>query len=435
MKKLFTFVFTALAVSLFAQVQVTFQVDMTGQTVSPDGVHIAGSLNGWSTDANALTDQGSNIYAVTLDLQPGSDYEYKFLNGNAWGTEEAAPGTCTVGGNNRIFTAPSSDMTLEATPFNGCPSTVQTKMVTFKVDMTGQTVSANGVHVAGNFNAWTPGATALADAGSGIYEVTVPVLSSLQVLQYKFINGNDWGTEETPGEGCGNGDNNRPFVLAGAGDNVELPTATFGGCANPVPTKQVVFSVNLAGATAAAEGVHVAGSFQGWSPEGSTMTDVGNDTYEFTAEVMNTTMYLEYKYLNGNAWGTDEAVPEECNYNNNRFQIIELDGPSPVLTPTYEIGTCNTLGVSTVEFELVELFNITPTVVSDNVSITWKENVAEQAHLVVYDLSGKLAFQDNISRLSSKDVYQLNVSQWNAGMYIVQVRTANKFYSQKIIVE
>lgn len=290
MKKIFTLVFTVLTVSLFAQVQVTFQVDMTGQSVSPDGVHIAGNLNGWSTDANVLADQGSNIYAVTLDLQPGSDYEYKFLNGNAWGTEEAAPGTCTVGGNNRIFTAPCSDVTLEATPFNGCPSTVQTRMVTFKVDMTGQTVSANGVHVAGNFNAWTPGATALADAGSNIYEVTVPVLSSLQVLQYKFINGNEWGNEETPGDGCGNGDNNRPFVLEGSGDNVELPTATFGGCSTPVPTKQVVFSVSLAGAEAAAEGVHVAGSFQGWSPDGSPMTDVGNDTYEFTAEVMNTSI-------------------------------------------------------------------------------------------------------------------------------------------------
>lgn len=76
-----------------------------------------------------------------------------------------------------------------------------------------------------------------------------------------------------------------------------------------------------------------------------------------------------------------------------------------------------------------------PNVIRDNLSITWKENVTEQAHLAVYDLSGKVVFQENIDRVTSEDVYQLNVSQWNAGMYVIQLRTVNKFYSQKIVVE
>lgn len=435
MKKLLTLFLAVFAVSAFAQVQVTFQVDMSNETVSADGVHIAGSLNGWTTDANMLIDQGSDIYAITLDLQPGTDYEFKYLNGNAWGTEEAAPGSCTIGGNNRIFTAPSTDMTLEVTPFNGCQAVVATQMVKFSVDMTGQTVSADGVHLVGNFQAWTPDATPMMDMGSNIYEVTVPVLSSIGVIQYKFINGNAWGGEETPGAGCGNGDNNRPFVIKGAGSNVDLPVAMFGGCANPVPTKTVVFNVNLAGIAPSTDGIHVAGTFQGWDPGATMMTDMGNENYEIAVEVMNTVSYLEYKYVNGNAWGSDETVPAACSYNDNRFQIIELTNADTVFTPMYEFETCTDLSVSTNGVKQPALFNIAPTVANESILVTWETTVSEQATLMAYDLNGKVVFQQNVANLNAAENIRINVNNWSAGMYIVQLRTANRQYSQKIIVE
>ncbi len=434
MKQLFTLILVAMTISVFAQVQVTFQVDMTGQTVSPDGVHIAGSLNGWDTSANMLTDQGSNIYAVTLNLTPGADYEFKYLNGNAWGTEEAAPATCTIGGNNRIFTAPTSDMTLAATPFNDCPTTVETQMIKFSVDMTGQTVSGNGVHVAGNFQAWNPGGTAMTDAGSNIYEVTLPVLSDINVVQYKFVNGNDWGMEETPGAGCGNGDNNRMFIIKDAGD-IDLPVATFGGCTNPIPTRTVIFKVNLDGAAASADGVHVAGNFQGWVPEGTTMTDAGNDTYEVAVEVMKPMVYLEYKYLNGNAWGTEESVPDDCSFNSNRFAVMDYDSPDVVTLENYVIGTCNDLSVATIDLASSPLFKITPTIANESVSITWETSISGQALLLVHDLQGKLVFQQKKENLQSSDSEIINVSDWTSGMYIVQLRTSNSLYSQKIVVE
>lgn len=435
MKKLLTLVFAFFAVSAFAQVQVTFQVDMTGQTVSADGVHIAGSLNGWSTDANMLMNQGNGIYAITLDLKPGADYEFKYLNGNAWGTEEAAPASCTIGGNNRIFTAPTSDMTMPVVPFNGCPAMVETQMVKFSVDMTGQMVSADGVHVAGNFQGWNPGATSMMDMGNNIYEVTVPVLSSISVVQYKFLNGNAWGTEETPGMGCGNGDNNRPFVIKGAGSNVDLPIATFGGCLNPVPTKTVVFNVNLAGATPSTDGIHVAGSFQGWDPATTMLTDIGNETYEVAVQVMNTTAYLEYKYVNGNAWGAEESVPAACSYNNNRYQIIELTNADTVFTPIYELGTCNDLSVSTNGIKQPALFNIAPTITNESILVTWETTINDEATLIAYDLNGRVIFQQNIANLNVADNIRIDVNNWASGMYIVQLRTANSQYSQKIIVE
>jgi len=80
--------------------EVTFQVDMSNQTVSPNGVHLAGSfsdpngdgiidnaLPNWNPGGIALTDAGNGIWAVAIDLVPGF-YEYKFVNGNDWSNPE-----------------------------------------------------------------------------------------------------------------------------------------------------------------------------------------------------------------------------------------------------------------------------------------------------------------------------------------------------------
>ena len=434
MKKIFTILFALVNLTVMAQVQVTFQVDMAGQTVSADGVHIAGSLNEWDTAANMLTNQGNNIYAVTLDLTPGADYEYKYLNGNAWGTEEAAPASCSVGGSNRIFTAPSSDMVLAVTPFNDCPAVVETQMITFSVDMSGQTVSPNGVHIAGNFQAWNPGGTALSPIGNNIFEVTVPVLSSISVLQYKFVNGDNWGMEETPGTGCGNGDNNRLFVIKNAGD-ISLPVATYGGCTNPIATRTVIFKVNLDGAVPSTEGIHVAGSFQGWNPEGTPMTDQGNGTYEVQVEVLQPLQYLEYKYLNGNSWGSDETVPEDCSFNNNRFAILDLNNSETSFLDNYDFGTCNVLNTSTLEHAIVPLFEVVPTIASQNITITWQDKISGSSTLIVYDNFGTLVMQELKTNLQASDSQSIDVQSWNSGIYVVQLRTEKNIYSQRIIVE
>ena len=213
---------------LQAQVDITFRVDMSNETVSADGVHVAGDLNGWSTTNDLLTDQGGGIYMVTVSLEPGRDIQYKYLNGNAWGTEEAAPTNCTIGGNNRIFTVPNASDTLDLVPFNGCPATVEKKHVIFRVDMSNETPSSDGIHVAGNFVAWDPGAATMTDIGDGIYEYEADVLASILTLQYKYVNGNAWGNEESIPDDCKNGDSNRFKALSG--DTISLATYVFGSC-------------------------------------------------------------------------------------------------------------------------------------------------------------------------------------------------------------
>ena len=47
-------------------------------------VNLAGSMNGWSTSATAMTKQANGSWTVTVPLAKGT-YQYKFvMNGNTW---------------------------------------------------------------------------------------------------------------------------------------------------------------------------------------------------------------------------------------------------------------------------------------------------------------------------------------------------------------
>ena len=61
---------------------VTFSVDMNGVTSSFTNVYVSGSLNGWSGNANQLTDpDGDGVYEGDINLAAGN-YEFKFTYDN-----------------------------------------------------------------------------------------------------------------------------------------------------------------------------------------------------------------------------------------------------------------------------------------------------------------------------------------------------------------
>lgn len=142
-------------------VNVTFQVDMTDLTISPNGVHIAGDFQDWNPSTTELLPIGNNIFAVTLNLPSGSLETYKFINGNSWGNEESVPYECSSQDdyNNRLIVIPPKDISLTPVCFgscNSCGTAPHSVNVTFRVDMCGQTISPNGVHMAGSFQGWNP---------------------------------------------------------------------------------------------------------------------------------------------------------------------------------------------------------------------------------------------------------------------------------------
>ncbi len=103
-------------------VLVTFQVDMSQMVISANGVHLAGDFQGWDPASTLMTDLGGGIYAITLDIPPGS-YQFKFVNGDAWGTDEIVPIACGIDDGGGIYNRPltvASDMVLPAICFGQC---------------------------------------------------------------------------------------------------------------------------------------------------------------------------------------------------------------------------------------------------------------------------------------------------------------------------
>lgn len=208
-------------------VSVTFRVDMSQVTVSTNGVHIAGAFQDWDPAATPMNDDdGDNVYEYTVSLPANMTYEYKFVNGNAWGMDEAVPSDCAQN-NNRFVEVGSQDIVLNAVCYASCGACLGVFNVTFRVDMKAETVSENGVHLAGNFQGWDPSATEMTDMDDDqIYEVTL-ALSGGNTYQYKFINGNAWGEDESVPAECAT-DNNRVLEL----DTADLITDAFcfGSC-------------------------------------------------------------------------------------------------------------------------------------------------------------------------------------------------------------
>lgn len=178
---------------------VTFRANMSAETVAPSGVHIAGSFqseaglgNDWNPGSTLVQDlNGDKIFEITVQLPTGT-YEYKFINGNAWGMDENPPSECSIGStNNREAVVGNAALVLPAHPFNGCISKLR-----FAVNMSNQTVSAAGVQVMGNFQQaagfaqnWDPGSTRMHDLnGDGTYEIDLTL--PFGEYQYVFVNGN-----------------------------------------------------------------------------------------------------------------------------------------------------------------------------------------------------------------------------------------------------
>ncbi len=210
-------------------VDVIFQVNMANETVSEDGVHIAGSFQGWDPGATEMTLAHDAVYTYAALLPVGEYYEYKFVNGNAWGADESVPGCCNHNGN-RFLTVPDELTTLDVVCFGQCTDcTSETVDITFQVDMSSTDVNAtDGVHLVGNFPGaeWDPAAIEMTDMGNNVFTVT-QTLPVGYCCEYKFVNGDEWGEDESVPAECALGFNR--FLMVPGVDAILNPVC-YGSC-------------------------------------------------------------------------------------------------------------------------------------------------------------------------------------------------------------
>ncbi len=306
-------------------VTISFRVDMQNETVAPGGLFVSGSFNAWSATANPLTLISGTTYGANIALAQGSSIEYKFVNGSTY--EAGISGGCINGSGNRIYSVGSSNATIPSTCFAKCNACVAKVATTFRVNMNGLTVSANGVHIAGDFGSnypqWTPGAIGLTDQGGGIYATTLMLVPG-QVVPFKFLNGNAWGQDEGVPGACNVGGNRSYTVPAGASST---PLVCFGTCGTCIT---VTFRVDMTGETVSPNGVHIAGAFQGWNPGTTQLSNIGGNVYARTV-LVDPNQVSDYKFLNGNNWGTDESVAGVCSPGNNGNRNFAMGTSSKTL--------------------------------------------------------------------------------------------------------
>ncbi|MFT7197180.1 MAG: PKD repeat protein [Marinoscillum sp.] len=110
------------------EADVTFKLNMSDYTGSFTTMNVSGSFNGWSGDANPMTDMGDGLWELTIPIAVG-DHEYKFQYDN-WtdggegfgdGTGyEACVGTSDNANWNRLVTVGESAMTVGTFCYNSC---------------------------------------------------------------------------------------------------------------------------------------------------------------------------------------------------------------------------------------------------------------------------------------------------------------------------
>ena len=172
-------------------VMVELNLDMRDFAVSEDGVHVAGSFQGWSPGTTRLYDlDGDSIYTVEVKMLGGDTVYYKYLNGNSWGTDEGVSDPACGGaggyGSDRWFAVPHENISLPPVCFNECISCVDS-YVTFHVDMSEETVAEEGVFVGGGWFGEELHRMTLVEGSDSLYMLTTGLPEG--PLHYKFNNG------------------------------------------------------------------------------------------------------------------------------------------------------------------------------------------------------------------------------------------------------
>ncbi len=97
-------------------VEITLQVDISNEIVSPKGVHIGGDFQGWDPRITQMQDDWGIIYSYITILNVDEYYEFKYINGITWDDEESVPGECNLN-DNRFFTGPDVNTSFDLVLF------------------------------------------------------------------------------------------------------------------------------------------------------------------------------------------------------------------------------------------------------------------------------------------------------------------------------
>ena len=314
-------------------------------------------------------------------------------------------------------------------------SSVFAKKVKFSVDMDTFTVSPNGVHITGDFQAaagffggnWTSNGTLCSQEGtSNIYSVIVDI-PAFSKYEYKFINGDQFYEVEFVPEksrvGYDGNDNRWLWVDSISNDTSFSGAIKFSGNA-PAGLFLVRFMVDLRNQNLISSLPHIAGNFQNWNPSSISLYSFADSIFEII-RYLDSGMY-QFKFINGNAWGTDEIIPAACQMNGNRYLTLSGD----TILPPYCFATCGACAfIGIAEQELKYNFTISPNPASDFIDLHFN-NQANIQNVSIFDSSGK-----QIKEIAINAQNRIDITGIPDGLYYLTcTQDFEKSFSRKLII-
>ena len=425
---------------------ITFSVDMNEYTESFTQVYVSGTFNGWSGTSNPMSDDDMDgVWEVTLPLVPG-DYQYKFTLDD-WTVQEefTSPASCTVmegGFTNRGLTVTTSEA-LDTVCWNSCVACgveEPTVTITINVGTNHIPVSADGIYIAGGGNFGVPGDFPLTDMdGDGVYTIVLerPVgFSSF----YAFANGacaDFTCKEDLTNQECAFPDNFNDRFMEPVMQDTVINTCyalctdeTL--CADGAVFGEVTFRVDMNEYADPFTTVFVSGSFNNWASNANPMSDADQDGVWETTILLNGGNH-EFKFQL-DEWAVQEEFMEgdECTVTTGEFtnRILSVDGNATL--EEYCWNACIACATSTSEINVDHnLFSVSPTVTRDITQLEFYSSSSEQIQIRVLNLQGQeLAFH-NLDGLTKN--FPLNISNYQAGIYLVYVQIGDTIAAQKVI--
>jgi len=423
--------------------EVTFTVNMNDYTEPFTGVFVGGGFNDWDFPANPLTDNGDGTYSTTITLNNGG-HEFLFAtsNGLSFFAETLSPtDVCTFTTDDGEFTnryaVVTGDVEIGPTCYNSCYNCGEGRNISISLNMNNETVSEDGVFLAGGDSFGHGDYLMTDDDEDGIYTITIERELGFE-SDYTFINGiclPNWECkEDIEGQDCAVGEFNDRHMGPILGD-LSINTcfgfcSTDGSCGQVVEQVNVTFQVNMENATIS-DAIYVGGAFDGWS--GTTpLQDQGNGVWSTT--LMADPGQLEYKFVNSGVWeelnATDHA---ECTvttpdgaFTNRTFEVPESD----IVIDVFCFESCEICEPDiSVENVLSQSIKITPTMVTNMVDVNLLKTF-NKVSISIYNLSGKLLATYPFVK---QNTHKIDMSNFDSGMYFINIQADGETMSQKVV--
>lgn len=427
---------------------ITFSVDMNNYAGNFNTVYVSGTMNGWSGDANPLSDpDGDGIWTGTIADIPVGVQEFKFTLDN-WAGQEEFGGksyTCTTTDPSGQFTnrklVVSGDETLPAVCWNSCYACGESVNITVELGTAHIAVDPSGVFIAGGGNFGNPGDFPLFDPDgdhvySRVFERGVNFSS-----YYTFTNGKclDYSCKENiAGQDCANPGNFNDRHMGPITQDTTIATCfglctTNTDCGTVVPAN-VSFSVDMNDYSAAFNTVYVAGSFNGWSGNANPLSDTdGNGiwegslmlnpgTYEFKFELDN--WAVAEQFMNGDPCTVTDPSGQFVN------RVITIEGDTSICFIWETCLACEPSSTRNLTFDAA-LFSVNPNLVNQFATVRFDAQLAEEKVLRLLNATGGLVREIKVGAHQTE--LNLDTSALPAGLYLIHVQTHQRMATAKMV--